>query len=207
MMNEPNYEAIGRCTVLERRINSKLEKLRNVKMAVSLSESSYFLGGALILDHSAAECIEDAANKYRELMVEITGMAREHNKYAPSAGIDVIDIQIRGLDGSRASDAETFLRSHKLKQLVAFSKELELAPETQWLACFMQDEIAYLIQKVEMATDCFSSVEHVVNRTSAWLWMIMRAFKAMPHAPLCLHPEQVIGEWESRYATENAENL
>jgi hypothetical protein len=67
--------------------------------------------------------------------------------------------------------------------LVAFSKELELAPETQWLACFMQDEISYLIQKVEMATYYFSSIEHLVNRTSAWLWMIMRAFKAMPHAP------------------------
>lgn len=87
---------------------------------------------------------------------------------------------------------------------MAFSKELELAPETQWLACLMQDEISYLIQKVEMATYYFSSIEHLVNRTSAWLWMIMRAFKAMPHAPLCLNPEQIIERWESHYATENA---
>lgn len=202
-MNEPNYEYIGRCTVLERRINNKLEKLRNVKAAVSLSESSCFLDGALMLAHSAADRIEEAANEYRKLMIEVAEMAREYNEYAPSAGMDVIDIQICGLDGSRAGDAETFLRSHKLKQLVAFSKELELAPETQWLACFMQDEIAFLIQRVEAATDCFSSVEHVANRTSAWLWMIMRAFKAMPHAPLCLYPEQIIEGWESRYATEN----
>ncbi|EMW4538900.1 hypothetical protein AAE374_000621 [Salmonella enterica] len=96
-MNKPNYEYIGRCTVLERRINNKIEKLRNVKMAVSLSESSYFLNGALVLDHSAADCIEEAASQYRKLMVEITEMAREYNEYAPSAGLDVIDVFTHGI--------------------------------------------------------------------------------------------------------------
>jgi hypothetical protein len=74
------------------------------------------------------------------------------------------------------------------------------------LACFMQDEISYLIQKVEMATYYFSSIEHLVNRTSAWLWMIMRAFKAMPHAPLCLNPEQIM-RGGSEYATAHTEGL
>ncbi|TLI63221.1 hypothetical protein FEK66_22935 [Escherichia sp. E1130] len=106
-MNEPNYEYIGRCTVLRRRINCKLDTLSNIKAAISLSESSYLIDGSLVLNHSAADCIEDAASKYRTLLQQITAMAQEHNEYAPSAGLDVIDIRLYGINSAEAAVSGT----------------------------------------------------------------------------------------------------
>ncbi|ENR8889178.1 hypothetical protein JAG44_000767 [Citrobacter koseri] len=101
-MNEPNYEYIGRCTVLRRRINHKLDTLFRMKTSVAEAASSHLIGGSLVLNRSAADCIEEAASKYRTLLEQIAEIAQEHNEYAPLAGLDVIDIRLCGINSVEA---------------------------------------------------------------------------------------------------------
>jgi len=106
-MNEPNYEYIGRCTVLQRRINNILDALCEIKASVSLSEVSFLIKGSLVIDYSAADRIEEAASKYRMQLQQITAMAQEHNEYAPSAGLDLIDIRLYGINSSEVAESGT----------------------------------------------------------------------------------------------------
>ncbi|ELY2674508.1 hypothetical protein ACOILA_002467 [Cronobacter sakazakii] len=97
-MNEPNYEYIGRCTVLKRRIEKKVDDLWRVKAAIIQSESSHFVNGLLELNYSAADRIEEAAEKYRALLHEIETLAFEHNEYATKAHVELIALQANASD-------------------------------------------------------------------------------------------------------------
>lgn len=108
-MNEPNYEYIGRCTVLKRRIEKKVDDLWRVKSAIIQSESSHFVNGLLELNYSAADRIEEAAEKYRALLHEIETLALEHNEYAAKAHVELISLLAHASDLSltETDQAET----------------------------------------------------------------------------------------------------
>lgn len=205
-MNEPNYESIGRCTVLMRRINHKLEALRDIRQLILSSESSRMACGSLQINYSEAECIEEAAVKCRGLLRDIAAMALEHNEYAPSAGLGVIDIRVSGELPTKPNfdGAEDFLSSSRLKRLVSYAQKLKQDADDQWLARFMEDEIAYLIERAEAYKDNFSAIEHDIARSSAWLWFIIRSHQKIPYAPHSLDSAKTIREWESRYAATHA---
>lgn len=92
-MNEPNYEYIGRCTVLKRRIEKKVDDLWHLWKGVVHIDSSHFVSGVLELRYSAADRIEEAAEKYRTLLHEIETLALEHNEYASKAHVESIALQ------------------------------------------------------------------------------------------------------------------
>lgn len=98
VVNEPNYEYIGRCTVLKRRIEKKVNDLWRIRTAVIHSESSHFESGLLELNYSAADRIEEAAEKYRALLHEIETLALEHNEYAAKAHVELITLQANASD-------------------------------------------------------------------------------------------------------------
>lgn len=97
-MNEPNYEYIGRCTVLKRRIEKKVDDLWRIRAAVIQSEPSHLVNGLLELNYSAADRIEEAAEKYRALLHEIETLALEHNEYAAKAHVELIALQADASD-------------------------------------------------------------------------------------------------------------
>lgn len=98
VVNEPNYEYIGRCTVLKRRIEKKVNDLWRIRAAVINSESSHFESGLLELNYSAADRIEEAAEKYRALLHEIETLALEHNEYAAKAHVEPISLLAHASD-------------------------------------------------------------------------------------------------------------
>ncbi|MCU3444306.1 hypothetical protein [Enterobacter asburiae] len=97
-MNEPNYEYIGRCTVLKRRIEKKVDDLWRIRAAVIQSKPSHLVNGLLELNYSAADRIEEAAEKYRALLHEIETLALEHNEYAVKAHVELIALQANASD-------------------------------------------------------------------------------------------------------------
>lgn len=97
-MNEPNYEYIGRCTVLKRRIEKKVEDLKHLWCGVIHSDSSHFDSGVLELNYSAADRIEKTAEKYRALLHEIETLALEHNEYAQKAHVELITLHANASD-------------------------------------------------------------------------------------------------------------
>lgn len=97
-MNEPNYEYIGRCTVLKRRIEKKVDDLWHLWRGVIQADSSHFANGVLELNYSAADRIEKTAEKYRTLLHEIETLALEHNEYAAIAHVEVITLQANASD-------------------------------------------------------------------------------------------------------------
>ncbi|WP_284958614.1 hypothetical protein [Enterobacter cloacae] len=105
-MNEPNYESIGRCTVLARRINNKLDSLFRIRAAVLEAKTSQLMSGVLELNHSAADRIEEAAEKYRSLLQEIEALANEHNKYAKDASMEPITLRVHGVSVDATKQAE-----------------------------------------------------------------------------------------------------
>lgn len=58
------------------------------------------------LDYSAAHCISDAAEKYEVLLLEAESLASEHNKYAQSAGVDLIAVRKRVAGLAEVSESE-----------------------------------------------------------------------------------------------------
>lgn len=98
VVNEPNYEYIGRCTVIKRRIEKKVDDLWRVRAAIIQSESSRFVDGLLELNYSAADRIEEAAEKYRALLHEIETLALEHNEYASKAHVEQISLLAHASD-------------------------------------------------------------------------------------------------------------
>lgn len=97
-MNEPNYEYIGRCTVLKRRIEKKVDDLWRIRADVIQSKSSCFVNELLELNYSAADRIEEAAEKYRALLHEIETLALEHNEYAAKAHVELISLVAHASD-------------------------------------------------------------------------------------------------------------
>lgn len=98
VVNEPNYEYIGRCTVLKRRIEKKVDDLWHLWRGVIHADSSSFVSGVLELNYSAADRIEEAAEKYRALLHEIETLALEHNEYAAKAHVELIALQANASD-------------------------------------------------------------------------------------------------------------
>lgn len=92
-MNEPNYESIGRCVVLKRRINNKIDQLFRIKDSIASASSPLLINDCLSLNHSTVDCIEEAAKVYRRIMHEIEEMAEEHNRFAGAAGVEPIVIE------------------------------------------------------------------------------------------------------------------
>lgn len=92
-MNEPNYESIGRCVVLKRRINNKIDQLSRIKNSIMSASSPCLIDDCLSLNQSTADCIEEAAKVYRQIMHEIEEMAEEHNRFAGAAGVGLIVIK------------------------------------------------------------------------------------------------------------------
>ncbi|WP_052320184.1 hypothetical protein [Klebsiella aerogenes] len=92
-MNEPNYESIGRCVVLKRRINNKIDQLFRIKNSIVSASTPLLINDCLSLNNSTADCIEEAAKVYRRIMHEIEEMAEEHNRYAGAAGVGLIAIK------------------------------------------------------------------------------------------------------------------
>lgn len=107
VVNEPNYEYIGRCTVLKRRIEKKVDDLWHVKAAIIQSEYSHFVNGLLELNYSAADRIEEAAEKYRALLHEIETLALEHNEYAAKAHVELIALQANASDLAHSETVQT----------------------------------------------------------------------------------------------------
>lgn len=105
-MNNPNYESIGRCTVLVQLINNKLDSLFRIRAAVLETKTSQLMSGVLELNHSAADRIEEAAGKYRTLLQEIEALANEHNEYAKDAGMELISLRVHGVSVTASKQAE-----------------------------------------------------------------------------------------------------
>lgn len=96
-MSELNYEAIGRCVFLNRRINSHINAICDIKSSIYKSESPILLSDHPVkIDYVAVRMIEGAVIRHRQLLDEIAELVSEHNKYAVAAGIEIIELNISG---------------------------------------------------------------------------------------------------------------
>ncbi|AUT26168.1 hypothetical protein ACWE6V_004346 [Escherichia coli] len=91
-MSERNYEAIGRCVVLRKRIEENLCALQKIKSEIVSADSPFLLDGRLCGSHSLVLSIETNANRCRELLDETMQLVSEHNQYAVAAGLNAIHV-------------------------------------------------------------------------------------------------------------------
>lgn len=96
--------------------------------------------------------------------------------------------------------ADNFLSGQRVKHLVLFIEQHKKIEETKWLADFMENEVAYLIERAEKFRYSFSSINMDISRSSAWLWAIVRAVEGMPGVPYTKDPQKVIEEWRKTYS-------
>lgn len=96
--------------------------------------------------------------------------------------------------------ADNFLSGQRVKHLVLFIEQHKKIEETKWLADFMENEVAYLIERAEKFRYSFSSINMDISRSSAWLWAIVRAVEGMPWVPYTKDPQKVIEEWKQKYS-------
>ncbi|MDM4976868.1 hypothetical protein [Escherichia coli] len=76
-MSERNYEAIGRCVVLRKRIEENLCALQKIKSEIVSADSPFLLDGRLCGSHSLVLSIETNANRCRELLDETMQLVSE----------------------------------------------------------------------------------------------------------------------------------
>ncbi|EHU9805635.1 hypothetical protein KZ556_002729 [Escherichia coli] len=95
-MSEQNYEAIGRCVVLRKRIEKNLCTLHKIKSEIMSAESPFLLGERLCGGYSLVLSIETNANRCRELLDETMQLVSEHNQHAVAAGQDAIRVIHKG---------------------------------------------------------------------------------------------------------------
>ncbi|EKY5906523.1 hypothetical protein QFR58_002305 [Escherichia coli] len=91
-MSERNYEAIGRCVVLRKRIEENLCALQKIKSEIVSADSPFLLDGLLCGSHSLVLSIETNANRCRELLDETMQLVNEHNQHAVAAGLNAIHV-------------------------------------------------------------------------------------------------------------------
>jgi hypothetical protein len=96
--------------------------------------------------------------------------------------------------------ADNFLSGQRVKHLVLFIEQHKKIEETKWLADFMENEVAYLIERAEKFRYSFSSINMDISRSSAWLWAIVRAVEGMSGVPYTKDPQKVIEEWRKTYS-------
>ncbi|MDV0628416.1 hypothetical protein VC585_10545 [Citrobacter freundii] len=96
--------------------------------------------------------------------------------------------------------ADNFLSGQRVKHLVLFIEQHKKIEETKWLADFMENEVAYLIERAEKFRYSFSSINMDISRSSAWLWAIVRAVEGMSGVPCTKDPQKVIEEWRKTYS-------
>lgn len=89
-MSERNYEAIGRCVVLRKRIEENLCALQKIKSEIISAEVPFLLDGRLCGGYSLVLSVEANANRCRELLDETMQLVIEHNQHAVAAGQDAI---------------------------------------------------------------------------------------------------------------------
>ncbi|HAV9419129.1 TPA: hypothetical protein JLG26_003727 [Escherichia coli] len=91
-MSEQNYEAIGRCVVMRKRIEENICALHKIKSEIISADSPFLLDGRLCGSHSLVLSIETNANRCRELLDETMQLVNEHNQHAAAAGMNEIHV-------------------------------------------------------------------------------------------------------------------
>ncbi|EAC1429438.1 hypothetical protein P6O07_004366 [Escherichia coli] len=95
-MSERNYEAIGRCVILRKRIEENLCALRKIKSEIVSADSPFLSGEELNGAYSLVLSIETNVNRCRELLDSTIKLVDEHNQYAVAAGLGAICIRPEG---------------------------------------------------------------------------------------------------------------
>lgn len=95
-MSERNYEAIGRCVVLRKRIEENLCALQEIKTEIISAKSPFLSGERLRGGYSLVLSIETNANRCRELLDETMQLVNEHNQHAVAAGLNAISVPPEG---------------------------------------------------------------------------------------------------------------
>lgn len=92
-MNEPNYEAIGHCVVLRRRIDEYIRRIYEVKTSIIDAEFPRLSGDTLVIDSYLADLISDAESTISIMVERLRLSIDEHNKYASQAALPLISIE------------------------------------------------------------------------------------------------------------------
>lgn len=98
-MSEQDYEAIGRCVVLRKRIEENLCALQKIKSEITTADAPFLSGEELHSAYSLVLSIETNAHRCRELLDDTIKLVDEHNQYAVAAGLDVICTLPEGIAG------------------------------------------------------------------------------------------------------------
>ncbi|EDS3395383.1 hypothetical protein GR986_000894 [Salmonella enterica] len=94
--------------------------------------------------------------------------------------------------------AKEFLNSHKLVVISDFIKSIEAIPAHRWLHDFMQDELAYLIERGESWAAHDDDVPVDMVRSAAWLIAISKSHSGNYHVKHVVNPSQIINAWRER---------
>lgn len=93
-MNEPNYEAIGRCVVLRRQMDEYINQIIKVKSSILAAESPHLSGDLLVIDYSLVGRIEEASVTIRTAVDHLERSIAEHNKHAQLAALPPLSIEV-----------------------------------------------------------------------------------------------------------------
>ncbi len=91
--------------------------------------------------------------------------------------------------------AKEFLNSHKLVVISDFIKSIEAIPEQKWLHDFMQDELAYLIERGMNWAKFDDDVPAEMIRSAAWLVAMSKAYSGNYPVKQVANPSQIIQAW------------
>ncbi|EBK3072081.1 hypothetical protein MPC91_003499 [Salmonella enterica] len=94
--------------------------------------------------------------------------------------------------------AKEFLNSHKLVVISDFIKSIEAIPAHRWLYDFMQDELAYLIERGESWAAHDDDVPVDMVRSAAWLIAISKSHSGNYPVKHVVNPSQIIKAWRER---------
>ncbi|HFT7679552.1 TPA: hypothetical protein ACGR4J_004898 [Citrobacter braakii] len=94
--------------------------------------------------------------------------------------------------------AKEFLNSHKLVVISDFIKSIEAIPAHRWLHDFMQDELAYLIERGEDWAAHDDDVPVDMIRSAAWLIAISKSHSGNYPVKHVANPSQIIKAWRER---------
>lgn len=92
-MNEPNYEAIGHCVVLRRRIDEYIRLIYEVKTSIIAAEFPRLLGDTLVINSYFADYISDVESTVSIMKERLLLSIEEHNKYASQAALPLITME------------------------------------------------------------------------------------------------------------------
>lgn len=94
--------------------------------------------------------------------------------------------------------AKEFLNSHKLVVISDFIKSIEAIPAHRWLHDFMQDELAYLIERGADWAAHDDDVPVDMIRSAAWLIAISKSHSGNYPVKHVANPSQIIKSWRER---------